>query len=391
MKRVAFSRKSFSPRTAIMRIMQYSICLAFLAVTASLACPAAAQNPDDESQFDSMFNGQNFFGWRFSESSALPDKLPDNWKVEDGVIKLSGGGSPHLASQWDYEDFDFRFQWRSVKDGYNSGLFIRSGRKVGANQLNLAKGNEGNFLGGKLPGAKPVPDLQKPPKEWNEWRVLAKGDHVTFWCNGKLAWEGSGLKPPRGYIGLQAEGAAMEYRKLRILELGYEDACDALKWKTDDSDTWKFINNNSDDTDDDVLLADGQPSLIQTNFKQYQDYIIRFEYLAPANAQAGVTIRGDQAPKARVEIGNPTDGSGGIPGYNAKAKSKMDNPPDQWNYMEVRLVDNKISVWLNGTWVSQDVSVKDDPNFPPAGSIGLDQRGPPIKFRNLRINALNPK
>src|ERR1700686_304254 len=111
------------------------------AVAAVLACglEAPAQKlTDDEAKdgFVSLFNGKDFTGWRFSESSALPDKLPDNWKVEDGVIKLSGGGSPHLASQWDYEDFDFRFQWRSVKDGYNSGLFIRSGRKVGANQLN---------------------------------------------------------------------------------------------------------------------------------------------------------------------------------------------------------------------------------------------------------------
>ena len=95
----------------------------------------------------------------------------------------------------------------ALKDKYNSGLFIRSGRKVGANQINLAKGGEGGFIGGKIKGAKTVPDLQKSAKEWNEWRVLAQGDKVTFWCNGKMAWEATGLKPAKGYIGLQAEGA----------------------------------------------------------------------------------------------------------------------------------------------------------------------------------------
>jgi len=103
--------------------------------------------------------------------------------------------------------------------GTNSGLFIRSGRKVGANQINLAKGAEGGFIGGKVIGAKTVPELQKPAEEWNEWRVLVMGEKVSFWCNGKLAWEATGLKPPKGYIGLQAEGAPIEFRNLRIREI----------------------------------------------------------------------------------------------------------------------------------------------------------------------------
>ncbi len=135
------------------------------------------------------------------------------------MIALSGGGAPHLATEKEYGDFELRFEWRALKDKYNSGLFIRSGRKVNANQINLAKGGEGGFIGGKVKGAKTVPDLQKPAKEWNEWRVLARGDKVTFWCNGKMAWEATGLKPAMGYIGLQAEGAPMEFRKLRIREI----------------------------------------------------------------------------------------------------------------------------------------------------------------------------
>jgi hypothetical protein len=68
-------------------------------------------------------------------------------------------------------------------------------------------------------GAKAVPDLQSPAGEWNEWRVLVVGDKVTFWCNGKLAWEATGLAPKEGHIGLQAEGAPLEFRNLRIREI----------------------------------------------------------------------------------------------------------------------------------------------------------------------------
>lgn len=169
--------------------------------------------------FVSMFNGTDFTGWRFEGKESPPRELPPNWKVEDGVIKLTGGGKPHLASAKSYSDFEMKFEWRGIKPKYNSGFFIRSGEKVGSNQINLAHGAEGAFIGGKITGASAVPKLQKPAGEWNEWRVLAVGDKVSFWCNGELAWEATDLKTKQGYIGLQAEGAAMEFRKLRIREI----------------------------------------------------------------------------------------------------------------------------------------------------------------------------
>lgn len=70
-----------------------------------------------------------------------------------------------------------------------------------------------------MQGAKTVPGLQKPAGEWNEWRVVVQGDRVTLWCNGQRAWEATGLRPDRGYIGLQAEGAPMEFRNLRLREI----------------------------------------------------------------------------------------------------------------------------------------------------------------------------
>ena len=37
--------------------------------------------------------------------------------------------------------------------------------------------------------------------------------------NGKLAWEATGLAPERGHIGLQAEGAPLEFRNLQVREI----------------------------------------------------------------------------------------------------------------------------------------------------------------------------
>ena len=168
--------------------------------------------------FVPLFNGKDFEGWRFGETTPTSGNLPPNWKVEDGVIKLSGGNSPHLASQREFADFDVRFQWRAMREKYNSGFFIRSGREVKENQINLSQAAVGKLMSGGQ-GGDPVPKLQKPVGEWNDWRVLAVGDHVTFWCNGEPAWEVKGFRDRRGYLGLQAEGAPMEFRKIRIKEL----------------------------------------------------------------------------------------------------------------------------------------------------------------------------
>lgn len=194
---------------------------AALAAAAVLAGSLAgrAQDLSEEERgagFVSLFNGRDFTGWQFDGGASPPAELPTNWQVADGVIRLSGGGKPHLGSDQAFGDFELRFEWRALRDKYNSGFFLRSGRKVGANQINLAQGHEGSFIGPKLDGAKAVPELQKPAGEWNTWRVLVVGDKVTYWCNGQLAWEATGLKPAQGHIGFQAEGAALEFRNIRI-------------------------------------------------------------------------------------------------------------------------------------------------------------------------------
>lgn len=341
---------------------------------------AAAQELTDEERgegFVSMFNGRDFSGWRFSESSALPESLPANWKVEEGVIKLSGGGSPHLGSQWDYEDFDMRFQWRAVKENYNSGFFIRSGRKVGANQINLAKGAEGNFFGGKLTGGKPVPTLQKPPMQWNEWRVLVVGDKVTFWCNGELAWEGTGFESKRGYIGLQAEGAPLEFRTLRIKELGYVNLNDLKHWKAAEAGHWKQEGT--------VLVSDGAGGPLESTQQGYKDYTLRLEWTGAKDATGSVALRGKKSDTAILELGNTKQGSGGLPQYGVAPLKKLDNPPGQWNYLEIRVVGAVVSVSLNGEVAVGKAEVPSD--VAPAGGIALRANGQPLRFRNVRIKA----
>lgn len=194
------------------------VCAVLALLSASAGARAEELSAEEKGAgFVSLFNGENFDGWRFVGKDGETKEAP-NWSVADGVIRLSRGGSPHLSTDREYGDFEMRFEWRGMKERYNSGFYIRSGPKLGSNQINLAKGAEGKLMA-KVTGGDAVPKLQKPSGEWNQWRVIVEGERVEFWCNDTKAWEASGLKPAKGYIGFQAEGAPVEFRRVRIREI----------------------------------------------------------------------------------------------------------------------------------------------------------------------------
>jgi hypothetical protein len=321
-------------------------------VLAGLTLPARAQTVSDDEKkegFVTLFDGKTFNGWRFSSGKGA-DPKPKNWKLESGVILLTGGGSPHLASQWDYEDFDVRLQWRPHKKGYNSGFYIRSGRNVGANQINLAEKDAGHLMGGAK-GGPAVPNLQNPPGEWNEWRVLAMGDKVTFWCNGKQAWEVTGFKDKRGYLGLQAEGAAIDFRNLRIKEIGFERINFGM------AEGWQS---------DGLTLVGSDAAPVLKSPMSYKDYTLRLEYTNGSKAVLNLRGKTWALPTEEENL------------------AKRANPSDPFNYLEVTVRGGKAQVLLNGAAAS-------------APEVGAEETAPEIiapvgrvTLRNIRIRAAQP-
>src|SRR5947199_9648567 len=62
----------------------------------------------------------------------------------------------------------------------------------------------------------PVGELEKPHGEWNLLELVAQGDHVKQFVNGKLANEGSQAFPASGKILLQSEGAEVYFRNIEL-------------------------------------------------------------------------------------------------------------------------------------------------------------------------------
>jgi hypothetical protein len=50
-------------------------------------------------------------------------------------------------------------------------------------------------------------------------KVECKGDTIKVWVNGIMVNEGVGSSVTKGQIGLQSEGAEIEFRKLELTKL----------------------------------------------------------------------------------------------------------------------------------------------------------------------------
>ena len=186
------------------------LLMAFLSVAGSLL---AAEEPGNE-QWESLFNGKDLNGWVPMYHVAFT--------VTNGNLRLVTGMG-WLRTQKEYSDFILEAEWRALVPEYDSGLFIRAGLEgnpwpKGAWQINL----NGGALGGLVKGFKTIVPAETPRMPLNKWvkfRIEVRGRRVTLDVDGERAWEYDKLDAERGYIGIQAEDRAFDFRNIRVQEL----------------------------------------------------------------------------------------------------------------------------------------------------------------------------
>jgi hypothetical protein len=110
---------------------------------------------------------------------------------------------------------------------------------------------------------------------------------------------------------------------------------------------------------------------------------------------SGIYLRGNS--KSQINIWNWPVGSGEIYGYRTdKSMSpdvrractpilNADNPIGQWNRFEIVVMDDRVTVMLNGKAVLCDAQL---PGIPKTGPIALQHHGDPIQFANIYIKEL---
>lgn len=135
------------------------------------------------------------------------------------------------------------------------------------------------------------------------------------------------------------------------------------------------------------------------SIKEYGDFEMLVDWKISKEGDSGIYLRGSPQVQiwdtSRVEAGAQV-GSGGL--YNnqknqAKPLKVADNPVGDWNTFRIIMIGEKVSVWLNGELVVDNVTMENywDRNIPifPKGAIELQAHGTDLAFRNIYVRVIS--
>lgn len=191
--------------------------------------------------FTALFNGKDLDGWKglvsnpparaamsaeeLAQAQAAADEsMRTHWKVENGELVFDGKGQ-NLCSAREYGDFELLVDWMIPPKG-DSGIYLRGSPQV---QIWEHEHGSGGLYNNQKNPSKPLSVADRPPGEWNTFRIVMRGDRVTVHLNGVLVvddvvmenyWDRDKPIYPTGSVELQAHGGILRFRNVFIRELG---------------------------------------------------------------------------------------------------------------------------------------------------------------------------
>jgi hypothetical protein len=203
----------------------------FLAATAAwlaVACDQRSVAQSDDG-FIPLFDG-TLAGWTIENTDA------GNISVSGGILRVEAPRG-WLRSEQRYGDFSLRLEFRFVTDDADSGIFVRAvadaqfgpGWPSNSYQVQLRNPvGESPFppVGGIFRHGRPAGDTDFDASraeqastgtgEWQTLEIDVSGERLTVDLNGVRLTDATGIVNPTGYIGLQAETGAVEFRAIEI-------------------------------------------------------------------------------------------------------------------------------------------------------------------------------
>jgi len=205
-------------------------------------------------------------------------------------------------------------------------------------------------------------------------------------------------KPPRGFAaafngknlagwkGLMAGGNGNPIKRAALTKEAYRKA--QSEADADMKAHWQVI--------DGALVFDGKGRSLCTA-KDYGDFEMLVDWKIKEKGDSGIYLRG--APQ--VQIWDPklrNIGSGGL--YNnqknpSKPPAIADNPVGEWNTFRIKMIGEKVWVWLNGVLVADNVTLENywdrkQPIF-STGQIELQNHGNTLYFKNVFLREIARK
>jgi hypothetical protein len=441
--------------------LRFSSAPIFAALLIALAHPSASAQEDNKPPkgFQALFNGHDFdnlvgglgdVDWRKVEAMSqderasrqkrLDEGARKHWKVEDGVLISDGDPNFFLSTPRDYCDFEMWVDWKINKNG-DSGIYLRGVPQVQIwdpadpnQQKNGCNKGSGGLWNNKVHERWPKVVADNPVGEWNRMFIRMVGPYVTVKLNDKLVTDNVPLEnyfdaktqvPLRGPIYLQTHTTKLFFRNIFVREIKPKEADKILDKIGDKSADFKPIFNGKDlagwtgatkayeVVDGTLISKEGQHGNMFTD-DTYDNFAVRVEFKLPPGGNNGLGLRSPITDKEVAYVGmesqilddgdkkyagwlHPYQTHGSLYGLAPAVRGYL-RPVGQWNYEELTINGNKLTVDLNGFEIlNTDIAkVREKPmdgkNHPGAfrtdGHFGLLGHNDPVAFRNLRIKRL---
>jgi hypothetical protein len=197
-----------------------------------------------------LFDGKTLKGWKtyFNGKGDVSADEKKTWTVDDKDKVLVCKGQPwgYAITDKEYGDYKLELEWRwadkneESKTRRNSGVLLHcvvpEKRHVWPNcfEAQLLSGNAGDLwvMGCSLEGPEKQADeknkgrrwirsknVEKKLGEWNQYEITCKGDEVTICINGTEVNSATKVERTKGKIALQAEGAEVHFRNIKLTRL----------------------------------------------------------------------------------------------------------------------------------------------------------------------------
>jgi len=165
-------------------------------------------------EWKDLFDGTTLDGW---------DRQTEvNWHLDGDAIAADHGREGLLTTKQTYSDYEIEVSFRAKEDT-KAGIYLSSKKTVTdpgteCYKLAIAPGSSA-YPTGSLGGRQKVESDRY--EGWRTYRARVQGATVTVWLDGKQVLEYKDRHPIKsGYIGLEFDQGKIEFRKIRIKNLG---------------------------------------------------------------------------------------------------------------------------------------------------------------------------
>ena len=148
---------------------------------------------------------------------------------------------------------------------------------------------------------------------------------------------------------------------------------------------------------DECIIFSGEGDNL-CSVKEYGNFELLVDWKISKGGDSGIYLRG--SPQVQIWDIQRTDsgveiGSGGLYNNEKNISNPLkvaDNPAGEWNSFRILMIGEKVSVWLNGELVVDDVTMENywDRSIPifPKGPVELQAHGTDLAFRDIYIREI---